>query len=113
MMVFMVRNLFTSLQFPYVFLQRASVFGDFLHKLLWDCIFRLERCGFKVLFVTADGASTNQSLFWIHNSSKPFIYKVKNEHAAGDRDVFFFADPPHTFIEDHQKLLGIKTQTTH
>ena len=87
MMVFMVKGLFTSLTFPYVFFPCATASCDMLYKPLWDCIFRLEWCGFKVLFVTADGASTNQFLFKIHNTSELLVYKVKNRYASECRDV--------------------------
>jgi len=95
MMVFMVKGLFSPLAFPYVFFPCAKVSGDLLHKPLWDCIFRLERCGFKVLFVTADGASTNRFLFKMHDRSESLLYKVKNKYASDARDVFYFSDLPH------------------
>lgn len=95
MMVFMVRSLFTSLQFPYAMLPCCNISGELLHQPLWECIFRLERCGFKVLFVTADGASTNRSLFKMHGPSKSLVYKAKNKFSGDDRNVYFFSDPPH------------------
>ena len=117
MMVFMVRGLFTSLAFPYAFFPCATVSGDMLYKPLWDCIFRLERCGFKVLFITADGASTNRFLFKMHDTSEPLLYKVKNRYASECRDVFFFSDPPHLIKTTRncwaskQKQLMVSTHT--
>ena len=75
MIVFMVKGLFTILQFLYAMLPYCNLSGDLLHQPLWECIFRSERCGFKVLFVTVNGASTNQSLFKMHGppKSKPKI----------------------------------------
>lgn len=117
MMVFMVKGLFTSLAFPYAFFPCATVSGDMLYKPLWDCIFRLERCGFKVLFITADGASTNRFLFKMHDTSEPLLYKVKNRYASECRDVFFFSDPPHLIKTTRncwaskQKQLMVSTHT--
>ena len=97
MLVFMVRGLFSSLEFLYVQLPCTTVTGDLLFDPLWEAIARLERCGLKVLAVTADGASSNRHLFKIHNpsSSTEITYKVKNPYAADGRSVHFLSDPPH------------------
>ena len=87
-MVFMVK--FSSLAFSYAFLPCATVSGDLLHKPLRDCIFTPELCGFKVLFVTADGTSTNRFLFKVHDTSTSLLYKVKNKYASESREIFFF-----------------------
>ena len=48
MMVFMVRGLFTTLQFPYAQFPVMSVSGDQLYEPFWEAIGRLENCGLKV-----------------------------------------------------------------
>ena len=48
MMVFMVRGLFTKLQFPYAQFPVMSVSGDQLYEPFWEAIGRLENCGLKV-----------------------------------------------------------------
>lgn len=48
MMVFMVRGLFSKLQFPYVQLPSADLTGDLLYDPFWEAVGRLEKCGFKV-----------------------------------------------------------------
>jgi len=95
MMTFMVKGIFTTLQFPYAFLPCSEISNDLLHKPLWECIYRLERCGFKVVFITADGASTNRAMFQKHDSSSSLVYKVPNKYASEQRDIFFISDPPH------------------
>lgn len=47
-MVFMVRGLFPSLKFPYAMFPCSGLCGEQLFLLFWDCVFRLERIGFKV-----------------------------------------------------------------
>jgi len=69
--------------------------GDLLHKPLWDCVYRLENCGFKVVFVTADGASVNRALFRKHDSSSKLVHKVPNKYSSDGQYIFFFSDPPH------------------
>jgi len=39
MMTFMVKGLFTDLQFPYAFFPCCDVSNDLLHRPLWECIF--------------------------------------------------------------------------
>ena len=48
MMGMMVRGLFTQLRFPYAQFPCATITGELLFQPFWDCIFRLERMGFKV-----------------------------------------------------------------
>ena len=97
MLVFMVRGLFSALEFPYVQFPCASITGDLLFDPVWTAIGRIERCGLKVLAMTADGASPNRRLFKIHDpaSSNTTPHKVPNPYSTGGRDLFFFSDPPH------------------
>ena len=97
MLVFMVRRLFSSLEFPYVQLPCTTITGDLLFDPLWEAIALLEQCGLKVLPMTADGASSNRRIFKIHIpiSSIEITYKVKNPYATDGRTVYFLSDPPH------------------
>ena len=47
-MTFMVRGLFSHLQFPYAHFPCHKVTGDLLYDPFWKVVYRLERCGFKV-----------------------------------------------------------------
>ena len=49
MMTFMVRGLFSHIQFPYVYFPSRNVSGYMLFEPLWEAVFRLEKCGFKVI----------------------------------------------------------------
>ena len=48
MMVFMVRGLFSSLQFPYAQFACADVTGEMLYDPFWEAVRRIETCGLKV-----------------------------------------------------------------
>ena len=48
MMVFMVRGLFSKLQFPYAQFPCADLSGEMLYKPFWEAVGRLETCGLKV-----------------------------------------------------------------
>ena len=96
MFTFMVRGLFTRLEFPYAQFPCADVSGELLFDPFWDAVYRLERNGLKVLAATADGASTNRRLIKLHSSkSGEVVYKVVNPHSRDRRYLYFFADPPH------------------
>lgn len=98
MVVFMIRGLFSHLEFPYAQFPCTNLTGDLLFDPLWEAIARLERCGLKMLAVTADGGSSNRRLFKIHDQTSPdkqITYKTKNPYASDGRSVFFLSDPPH------------------
>ena len=77
-MFFMVKALFTSLAFPYAFYPSANVSGD-------TCT---SPCGIASLGLNgvvlrfADGASTHQFLFKMHDKSDSLHYKVKNRYTS-------------------------------
>eukprot|EP00731_Ephydatia_muelleri_P018851 Em0011g891a len=68
--------------------------GDQLIDPIWSAVARLERCGFNVLGITADGASSNRRFFKIHEKQSHLDTKIVNPHAP-ERSIFFFSDPPH------------------
>ena len=65
-LVLMVRGIFFTLSFPYAHFATSGITGDLLYPIVWEAIRRLEACGFKVLCITADGASPNRKFFRIH-----------------------------------------------
>ena len=97
LLTFMVRGLLTSVKFPYAHFPTDSLTGDQLFPIVWEAIERLERIGFKVIAVTADGASPNRKFFHMHCSGKTtdLCYKSANPYTAEDRNVYFFSDVPH------------------
>ena len=94
MLVFFVRGLFVSLNFPYAQFACKSVSGDLLFTPFWEAVFRLERMGFKVVAATADGASSNRRFFAL-NTDPGTMHKTLNPYAAEGRYIHFFSDPPH------------------
>lgn len=97
MMVFMVKGLFSRLQFPYVQFPCTAVSGDLLFDPFWEAVRRLERSGFRVLGVTCDGLAANRRFIKLHHAdgSSGLVYKTSNPYAQERRDLFFFSDPPH------------------
>ncbi len=95
MQVFMVRGLFTHLQFAYAQLPCASVTGDLPFDPLREAVSRLERRGMKVLALTCGGAPINHRLFKLHKSEDQLVYRVVNPFAAEKGFLYFISDPPH------------------
>ena len=94
MLVFMVRNLFSKLEYPYARFPCASLSGDLIFPLVWDCVKRLESYGFKVMALTADGASCNRNFFKMHKPGDDSVYKTVNVFSKERRPIFF-SDVPH------------------
>lgn len=99
MLVFMVRGIFSGLEFPYVQFPSSSLSGDIIFPLVWECIKRLEACNLKVIAITADGASSNRKFFRMHkqasNGDEDIVYKTVNVYSPDNRPLFFISDVPH------------------
>ena len=98
-MVLLVRGLFFKLNFPYAhFPTRKGIVADMLFPIVWEAIRQLEAIGFKVISVTADGASPNRKFFRMNGSDESGLtYKTHNPYADPDenRSLYFISDVPH------------------
>ena len=95
MLVIMVHELFSKLQFPYVQFPCLNLHGYELYDLFWQAVEQLERCGFNVLGCTCDGLSVNWQFFKMHGNGSKFVYKTINPYTMEERSPFSFSDPPH------------------
>ena len=98
MLTFMVRGIFTKLEFPYAQFPTRGVTADKLFPIVWDAVRNLEECGLKVMVITCDGASPNRKFFKMHKAArKPHevVYKTPNPFSEDKRDIFFISDVPH------------------
>ncbi len=95
-LVFMVRGIFFKFNFPYAHFPTRGIVGDTIYVLVWKAITQLELLGFKVLCVTADGASPNRNFFKM-NGYGMGVYKTKNSCADPEenRPLYFMSDVPH------------------
>ena len=92
-----------------------------LVPVLWEAIERLERLGFKVVALTADGASPNRKIFSMHScSSSDICYKTPNPYTEENRYIYFFSDVPqplkttrncwsHSFSHNNTRKLWVRT----
>ena len=98
MLVFMVRGIFTKLTFPYAQFSCDSLDARKLYPIVWDVVRSLELAGFKVVCLTADGASCNRAFFKMHqesSQSNAMPNKVKNRYCDDGRFIYFMSDVPH------------------
>ena len=97
-LVVMVRGIFFKLDFPFAHFSTKGATADLLFPIVWEAIRQIEALGLKVMFVTADGASSNRKFFKMHkgpNDTLP-IYKTVNRYSGKEkRPLFFISDPPH------------------
>ena len=91
MLVLMVRGIFIHLQYPYAHFPTTKLSGATLFPIIWEAVERLEFIGFKVIVITADGASPNRKFFSLHGGS----YKTVNPYSDDERYIYFVSDPPH------------------
>ena len=102
MLVFMVRGLFIDINFPYAQFPCSSLNASILYPIVWDVVRHLQLTGFKVLALTADGASCNRAFFQMHSIKKAeLVHKVQNPFTDECWHIFFFSDVPH-FIKTSQ-----------
>ncbi|XP_065842085.1 uncharacterized protein [Oscarella lobularis] len=100
MLVFMVRGLTSSLRFPYAHFPSAGVTAVNLIDIVWEAVEQLEMCGFAVLGICCDGASSNRKFFRIHGRANGVgdlnpTFKVKNPYTKEDRNIYFLSDACH------------------
>ena len=70
MLLFMVRGVFTDLEFTYAQYATQTATGTEIFVITWDVKHNLECCDMKFIALSCDGASLNQKFFWLHKSSQ-------------------------------------------
>ncbi len=97
MLVFMVRSIFTSFEYPYAQFATTTASGAEIALMAWDVVRNLEICDLKVIALSCDGASTNRCFFKMYSSSKNDLpaYKTRNPYRNEDRQIYFISDVPH------------------
>ena len=65
MLVFMVRGIFASIDFPYAQFTTRGISGDQLYPVVWEVVKHLECAGLQVHALTCDKASPNRNFFSI------------------------------------------------
>lgn len=94
MLLFMVRGMFSNLEFPYAHFSTRGISADSLFPLVWEAVNRLELSGLNVIAFSCDGASPNRKFYKMHRTEKGLVYKTKNPF-SNDRDIYFICDVPH------------------
>ena len=95
MLLFMVRGMFTSLEFPYAHLATRGATADAFYPLEWKVVQRLERCGLNVIAFSFDGASPNRKFYKMHASLSDGVVHKRRNPFCEDRYIYFICDVPH------------------
>ena len=88
MLTFMVRGIFTKLEFPYAQFPTRGVTAYKLFPIVWDAVRNSEECGLKVMVITCDGESPNRKFFKMHKAAKTadeVVYNDLYHHHLSDR----------------------------
>ena len=117
LLVLMVRGIFFKLQFPYAHFATRGITADLLFPMIWEAVREIELIGLKVIFITADGASSNRNFFRMHKGPNKFTSVQNMQFVFRPKEAFgiflFRSSTPH---EDDQKLLvslSCQWNTTH
>lgn len=96
-LMFMVRGIFFKLNFPYAQYPTTDLSADLLYPLVWEVVRSLECAGFKVISLTGDKASVNQTFFQMNQSDKKSkrVHKIRNPYSAKSENIYFISDVPH------------------
>ena len=71
MLVFMVRRIFASIDFPYAQYTTSlrGISGDQLYPVVWEVVKHLECAGLQVHAMTCDKAAPNCKFFRLHQTN--------------------------------------------
>lgn len=97
-LVFMVRGIFSSVEFPYAQFPTHNLKGCQLFTLVWDAVRNVESCDLIVKFLTADGVSMNRLVFKmcrLPNDKSSIIYKTINPYRSEESYIYLISDVPH------------------
>ena len=97
MLAFMVRGIFIRLTFPYAQYPTTDITSDLLYPLVWEVVKNLECAGFRVISLTGDKASVNQTFFQMNQSAKKTekVHKIRNPYSIDGSYIYFISDVPH------------------
>ena len=94
MLLFMVRGMCSTLEFPYAHFATRGITADSLYPIVWEAVQHLESCGMYVIGFCCDGAYRNRKFFKMHGQSSDLTYKTPNP-ICPNREIFFISDVPH------------------
>ena len=75
---------------------KQNMTGEQMVPIFYEAMMRVERCGFKVTFITLDGNSVNRKYIDIVGSNTTLVkHKFNNPLSFDKREIYLFSDPPH------------------
>ncbi|CAG2238930.1 unnamed protein product [Mytilus edulis] len=97
----------TGFRFPFAHFPASTASGHELYLLVWQSVNRLMNFGFKIMFVSTDGAQTNRDLFKLlmpeFSSAKPVTCSFNNIY-SNDK-ISFIMDVSHVIKKIRNNIL--------
>lgn len=83
MFVGMIRGIFFKIEFPFAHFACSDLTGEQIYPIIWELVRLLESISLKIVFITADGASTNRKFFKMHpvesiSSTSDSVYSLRH-----------------------------------
>ena len=94
-LAFMVRGIYTKLQFCIGFFATKDIKAENIFPMAWEAVSVLESIGFMVRCFVSDGASPNRTFYKMHNNSSSLVSYFTNNLCCTTRKIYFICDVPH------------------
>ena len=95
---------FTGFRFPFAHFPTTTASGYELYLVLWKAVNMLSVFGFKIQYISTDGAQSNRDLFKLllpdFSSANPITCSFKNVYSRGNPKLFFIMDFSHVVKKD-------------
>ena len=94
-LAFMVRGIYTDLQFCFGYFATKDLKAEGIFPVAWEAVSVLESIGFKVRCMVSDGASPNRKFYKLHKISSSSLPFFAINMCCTERRIYFICDPPH------------------
>ncbi|XP_071174117.1 uncharacterized protein [Mytilus edulis] len=105
---------FTGFRFPFAHFPSTTASGHELYLLLWESVNMLSNFGFKIQFISTDGAQSNRDLFKLllpeFSSMSPVTCSFKNIYSYDNPKIFFIMDISHVIKKVRNNILKSGTE---
>ena len=105
---------FTGFRFPFAHFPSTTASGHELYLLLWESVNMLSNFGFKIQYVSTDGAQSNRDLLKLllpdFISLNPTSCSFKNIYCYDNPKLFFIMDISHVIKKIRNNILKSGTE---
>ncbi|XP_062587022.1 uncharacterized protein LOC134248629 [Saccostrea cucullata] len=107
---------FTGFRFPFAHFPSTTASGHELYLLLWESVNMLSSFGFKIQYISTDGAQSNRDLFKLllpeFSTMNPVTCSFKNIYCLDNPQIFFIMDISHVIKKIRNNILKSGTDAS-